>query len=128
MWNLWNHRNHFLNSGSRYKKSDVQQVLNMIVNYLLSGLIGELCFLSKWGSGTVGVMTQVVPLLERCWKLNVDASWSNRKKFGRLGWIIRDYRESPIHVGYELIDHGRPINTLECEAIKMGFLSNHQGF
>lgn len=54
------------------------------------------------------------------WKLSCDAAWSERRKQGGLGWILRHWDGSPLMAGYRCIKRPWKISWLEITAICEG--------
>lgn len=61
------------------------------------------------------------PLPENTWKMNVDASWSDQRKCGGIGWILRDSIGSPICMGIQRINASWSVKMLEMKAILEGW-------
>lgn len=60
------------------------------------------------------------PPPQNCWKINTDASWSEEKGVGGLGWIVRDSNGSFIFAGFKKVKKKWPILCLELKAIEEG--------
>lgn len=63
------------------------------------------------------------PPPQNFWKLNTDATWSEEKGIGGLGWIARDSNGSFIFAGFKKMKKNWSILCLELKAIEEGLRS-----
>ncbi|XP_022143317.1 uncharacterized protein LOC111013216 [Momordica charantia] len=128
-WQIWESRNRSIFRGETI---DEQQLDRSIVLFINSNIDKGTCISqtrrSQQNDGylprgrenlnMLGVRWSAPPT--NCWKLNTDASWSEEREVGGIGWILCDCRGEIVLAGNCKIREKKEINALELMTIIRG--------
>lgn len=123
LWSLWSYRNTIAQRSSKPDKISMIRAVerslelreadeNSYLNIQQRGNRPKLKTLMSHGRWT--------PPPTNTWKLNTDASWSDKQQRGGIGWILRDSSGSSINLGFRRISRKWSIKFLELKAIVEG--------
>lgn len=118
MWNIWNYRN-------LIKQNPNKPDPNSIIRSVKAFWEGRsyLSAVNKEPSRFKSSLSQSWSFPPRnFWKINTDASWSEDKGIGGIGWIARDSLGSFICAGFKRMKRKWSILSLELKAIEESLL------
>lgn len=119
-WQIWTYRNKVIHNNHT---PNIKQLKGWIQRYFTELKLEERSNLKDAPHQVLNVPilpTKWIPIPAELWKLNCDASWSESRSQGDIGWIIRHSNVSPVTASYKSIDKKWSISWLEAFAVCEG--------
>lgn len=123
LWKIWAFRNSISHNRQALNADSLQQQIDKAIKELIGEEETNLIVASP-NIINITINTEHQPkwtaTLEGLWKINCNASWSEKHHRGGIGWILRGWNSFPLSVGYRTVIHRWKIPWLEALAIAEG--------